>query len=212
MTPITDTRILELLASKICHDLISPVGAISNGIEILDELGEDPDGEVLDLISHSAGQAAAKLKAMRLAYGLGGADPSVLPKDVYKAFDDYLEREERFSHEWDPFSIEMSAIGAPKILMCTLMLAFETLPKGGKIGVTQESPDTILVRAEGQNAHLRDGVLYALHLKTDVENLEPIHVHAYVTGLLARNYGFSIEIDDQSTEFISLRLKLSDVS
>jgi len=72
MSVTIDTDILELMASKVCHDLISPIGAVNNGIEFLTEMGPDAGEEVTDLIAFSASQASAKLKAFRMAYGVGG--------------------------------------------------------------------------------------------------------------------------------------------
>lgn len=211
MSALYDTRILELLASKICHDLISPVGAVSNGVEILEEMGADAGEEVTGLIAYSANQAASKLKAMRLAYGLGGADTSILPKDVYITFGNYLGDDSRIKQDWSASGLNTSVLGAPKILMCALMLASETLPKGGKISATQENANTILITAQGENAHFRDGVVNALTLNADILKLEPIHVHGYMTGLQAQNYNIQISIDEDTPNFIFLRLKLPDV-
>lgn len=211
MTALYDTRVLELLSSKICHDLISPVGAVSNGVEILEEMGADAGEEVTGLIAYSANQAASKLKAMRLAYGLGGADTSILPKDVHLAFGNFLGEDSRIKQDWSPNGINTSVTGAPKIFMCALMLAAETLPKGGVVSAKQENTDTILITSQGENAHFRDGVVNALTLKSDVNVLEPIHVHAYITGLQARSYNITITIDTQTPDFIFLRLKLPDV-
>jgi len=54
MEPTIELRVAELLASRLCHDLISPVGAVNNGTELLTEFGEDPDGESMQLIATSA--------------------------------------------------------------------------------------------------------------------------------------------------------------
>jgi histidine phosphotransferase ChpT len=207
-----DTRVLELLASKICHDLISPVGAVSNGVEILEEMGADAGEEVTGLIAYSANQAASKLKAMRLAYGLGGADTSILPKDVHAAFGNYLGSDSRIKQDWSPEKISTPVNGAPKLLMCALILAAETLPKGGKITVEQETPSTILISAAGENAHFRDGIPAALLLSLPPDKIEPVQVHAYMTGLQARNYNTSLSTENSGTNFIHLRLNFSGVS
>jgi len=101
---VVSIHVLELLASKICHDLISPVGAVSNGVEILEELGADAGDDVTNLISFSATQASSKLKTMRMAYGLGGSDDSIKMEDVHQLFADYIEGEKRLSQNWDPYA------------------------------------------------------------------------------------------------------------
>src|SRR5688500_6225011 len=86
--PNKAASVIELLARRICHDLVSPVGAINNGVEFMEEMGDAPEQrkEALGLISHSASQAAAKLMAFRIAYGSGGRDANIKPEDVQKAF------------------------------------------------------------------------------------------------------------------------------
>ncbi len=74
---------LEVLASRVCHDLISPVGAVHN-VEFLQETGIEGGADAIALIAHSAQQAAAKLQIFRLAYGAGGRDPNIKPEDVEK--------------------------------------------------------------------------------------------------------------------------------
>ena len=79
--------VLELLASRICHDLISPVGAVNNGVEFLEEMGADAGAEAIQLIAHSARQASVRLQAFRICYGTGGRDSNIKPEDIKKAFE-----------------------------------------------------------------------------------------------------------------------------
>jgi histidine phosphotransferase ChpT len=82
-----DVAMLEVLASKICHDLISPIGAVNNGVELIEDMGPDAGPEATALIAFSAQQASAKLQAFRMAYGIGGADSNIKPEDVHKAIE-----------------------------------------------------------------------------------------------------------------------------
>ena len=84
-TPEEFIIFLEALSSKICHDLISPIGAVNNGLEILEELGADAGEEVIELISFSAAQASAKLRAFRMVYGSGGSDNNLKASDAHEA-------------------------------------------------------------------------------------------------------------------------------
>jgi histidine phosphotransferase ChpT len=74
-----DLRVFELLASRLCHDLISPVGAIKSGLELFIEFGDDPDGETMALINNSATQASEKLQCFRLAYEQAGSQRADVP-------------------------------------------------------------------------------------------------------------------------------------
>lgn len=210
---MNDTKILELLASKICHDLISPVGAISNGIEILEDLGPNDSEEVTALISSSTTQANAKLKTLRMVYGLGGADETIRISDVHGLFGEFIESEKRLSQDWDPhhdFAIN-SKPGRAKMLLAVLILISEHLPKGGVLSVVNGDDNAVLVTGKGENARFQDDFFDTITQNTNENDITPKHVHTYVTGLLAKNYGFEITINNTSNDFICLRLKSSNV-
>ncbi len=196
---VVSIHVLELLASKICHDLISPVGAVSNGVEILEELGADAGDDVTNLISFSATQASSKLKTMRMAYGLGGSDDSIKMEDVHQLFADYIAGEKRLSQDWDPYAdlgVEPQRALA-KMVLCGLLLVVEALPKGGVLSVTAgDQAGDILVKGTGENAGFRDGFKEAIDQSADVEDLSPKLVHGYVTGLLAKHYDYGLRIEE----------------
>lgn len=190
-----DAGMLEMLASKICHDLISPIGAIHNGIEFMNDMGPNAGPEAAELISFSAGQASAKLQAFRLAYGAGGADPNLKPEDIYKTIQLLVGSEKKLSQNWDPHANLgdiASKKGFCKILACAFLLAIEALPKGGKLSAASGNGASVSIRAEGADAGLRGNSEKALNLEISREDLEPACIHACMTGLLARHYGFKI--------------------
>lgn len=208
-----DTALLtELIASKICHDLTSPVGAIANGVEIMEEMGIDND--VTSLIAFSATQASAKLKTLRMAYGLGGADNSIKLELIHQTYGEFVEGDNRIKQDWDSrmdIGFEKRR-GFPKLMMCCLMLAGDALPKGGVVSVKAEENDTLLITAEGTNASLKPNVFKTLEHKTSVEDLDPTLIHPYITKLFAIKYNYEITIDDNTENFIFLRLKQAVVS
>ena len=93
-------RVLELLASRICHDLVSPVGAVNNGIELMREMDADMADDALDLIESSIGQAAARLKLFRLAYGAAGSEALAGFQDVKATFEGWVSAS-RTSVNWN---------------------------------------------------------------------------------------------------------------
>ncbi len=197
-------QILELLASRICHDIISPVGAINNGVELMEEMGPDGLEDGLELIGYSATQAAAKLAAFRMAYGAGGKDPNIKPEDVQKLFGNLIRAEGKISQAWDPFG-KLGPDPLPpaycKMLMCCLMLAAEALPKGGYISVRPAMGDNVghsMIIAEGEGAVIRDGVEDALSQKLEPEDLDPRLVHPYAISVLARSYGYNVAIKSKA--------------
>ncbi len=197
MSTNDDIALLELLASKICHDLISPIGAINNGVEFLEDMGADAGPEVTGLIAFSAAQASAKLQAYRMAYGAGGADANIKPADVHKAIAQMIEGDKKIKQDWDPqkipFGPEGFKKGLCKILVCTLKLAMECLPKGGTLTAAPGKNGSVTVTAIGDNAGLKPQSAEALALATPMERMEPKYVHAYMTGLFAKRYGFTVK-------------------
>lgn len=197
-------HVLELLASRICHDIISPVGAINNGVELMEEMGPEGLEDGLELIGYSAEQAAAKLAAFRMAYGAGGKDAGIKPEDIQKLFGNLIRAEGKISQAWDPFG-KLGPDPLPpaycKMLMCTLMLAMEALPKGGYISVRPGMGETeghSMIIAEGEGATIRDGVDDALQQKLDPEDLDPRLVHPYAISVLSHSYGYNVAIKSQS--------------
>src|SRR6185436_19261149 len=72
----TDLMLAELMAARLCHDLVGSVGAVANGVELLGDSRSRPDPEVLELVAQSARAASRRLQAFRVAYGTGNALPS----------------------------------------------------------------------------------------------------------------------------------------
>jgi len=193
--------IIELLASRICHDIISPVGAINNGVELMQEMGEDGLEDGLELIGYSASQSAAKLAAFRLAYGAGGRDPNMKPEDVQKTFGELIRAEGKISQTWDPYG-RLGPDPLPpafcKMLMCGMMLAMECLPKGGYISVRPADDSDTTIIAEGEGATVRDQVEDALSQSIEPDDLDPRLVHPYAISVLAEAYGYKLSIKSQA--------------
>lgn len=205
-------RVIEIVSSKICHDLISPIGAVSNGIEFMADMGGDADEEALGLISYSAAQASAKLKALRLAYGGGGADPSIKPEDIHTIFGGYIAGDGKVTQEWDPhmpLGIDEPPNGFCKLLLCCLMALTDTLPRGGNIVVQAGEDNSVQFIATGQGAAYREGYRHALQNGLSPEQLEPKSVHPFLTHYFADNYGYSIHAPEPQNDQINLRLGLS---
>lgn len=202
-----DIAALEFLASRICHDLISPVGAVHNGVEFLEEAGLSGGEEAVGLIAHSAKQAAARLQIFRLAYGAGGRDPSIKPADVKKAFDELFGTESKVKQDWnaDQISVDGKPEGFCKILACGVMMAVECLPKGGIIGVTDKDSG-VVITATGPDAAPRQMVKEALEHKISSDKLDPRLVHPYVFGLLAREYEFNVALSSATNGKVEINI------
>jgi histidine phosphotransferase ChpT len=204
MTTKLDIDLLQLIASKICHDLISPIGAVNNGVEFMEEMGADSFDDAIGLIAHSAKSASAKLQAYRIAYGAGGADSHVRPEDVKKSIGEMIEGDGKVTQNWEadpnmaiPEDHYERPVAYCKILACCLLQALDCMPKGGVLSVSVEGEKTT-VTAKGENAAFRERIIDALGLKLDNSVLDPKHMHAVITGMLMQHYGYDFECDSET--------------
>lgn len=197
-----DMRILELMCSRLCHDLVSPVGAIHNGLELIEEMEGEPAGgflgEAVKLIGHSAEQAERRLRLFRLAYGLAGREVAGLT-EVRTAAAGWLEGG-RSTLDW-PDGIPDEALsartGAAKTLLNVIVLADEALTHGGVIriaGAGSASAGHLTVTAAGRPGALKPEAEAALSGATPAENLGPRAIHPWITGRFAEAFGLSLSV------------------
>lgn len=192
-----DIRILELLASRLCHDLVSPVGAIRNGLELIEEMEDDPNpafmGEAIKLIDHSSGQADRRLRLFRLAYGVAGREMRGFG-EMRAIVAGWLEGT-RTTPVWDagvPADAVTDRTGVAKVLLNTIILAEEALTHGGTITVAGQGDGAagrLTVTAAGRPGALNAEAQAALDGTAAPAAVTPRTVHAYVTGRFAESYG-----------------------
>lgn len=207
-----DPRVLELIASRICHDLVSPVGAISNGVELVQDMGEEAGEEALNLISSSAQQASIRLKCFRLSYGAAGTDKNVGFRDIKDAFTNWLSSghiKAEFEQNLE-VKFSMPPRGFFKCVLNVLILAEECNRGDGKIFVSSltDGKNGLKIVATGKQVGFRDGAEAALKGETKPDDLDPRSVHAYVTGRFAEHFGFTLTHQLQSDSG-QLELKIS---
>lgn len=142
-----DIDFAALLCSRLCHDLVSPVGAMSNGIEILaDEDDEDMRNEVVKLLEQSARQTSNRLKFFRLAFGAGGGFSEMVGlNDSAQTVKSYFE-ESKITLAWTP---EVSHIRKDvlKVLLNLILVAGEAIIRSGTLTVQARSDGGKIGRA-----------------------------------------------------------------
>ena len=143
----------SLLCSRLCHDLMSPVGALNNGIELLaDEQDPDMRDKCLELLADSAKASANKLKFFRLAFGAaGGFGEDVDTHEAEAALEGVFGAERRIELGWVVSEGKLPK-GAVKLLLNSSLLAGDALVRGGRLDVGAETRDgeiELAVRAEG---------------------------------------------------------------
>jgi histidine phosphotransferase ChpT len=176
-----------LLASRLCHDLINPVGALGSGLEVLDDETMDQvmRDAALDLIRSSGHKSIALLKYARLAYGAAGGFGAELPMEEAEA----VLRE---LYNWCKAELVWKVAPglAPKEHVKAVLIlahaAADCAPRGGEVTVTGEGGD-FRIEAVGPRIILQDDLIAAL--RGECEDLKPKFAPAYVAGLLAREAG-----------------------
>ncbi|MGD9649978.1 MAG: histidine phosphotransferase family protein, partial [Dongiaceae bacterium] len=185
-----DLRVVELLFSRVCHDLVGPVGAALNGVELLEEYGGEMAEEALGLLGNSARVASRRLKVYRVAYGMAaGAAVSSLA-DVRGLVQEFIEGS-KVTLDWPDSAIPQIAVdrNGIKLILNTMILAAECLPRGGVIGFRIEpdgSNSKCTITAKGQGARLVDGVAEAMQPDAQIDRLDPRTVHSYYLGRFAQ--------------------------
>ncbi len=201
-----DFQVVQLLCSRLCHDLAGPAGAVHNGVELLTESGAGDDGGALGLVAMSVGHMNARLGFYRLAFGLGGLSgrkPALgEARDLASAF----LRGSRTSLEWPeesappdgPLANPKRTADAAKMLLNMVLFAADSLPRGGvlevRVALTSDSPAAIglAVRGAGQGAFVKDDRMAALN--HEAEGLSAHNVHGFFMQRLAENLGGQIEV------------------
>ncbi len=179
----SNLNLAGLIGSRICHDLISPIGAIGNGLELLEMRGAH-DGLELDLIARSAAQARARIAFYRLAFGHGG-DEYVPRREIVPLLDDLLAGG-RLVCDWVPDGPCPRA--GVRLAFLAFMCCETALPYGGTIRVARDGEDW---RVTGESGRLRiDPALWsALAEGRVVSGIAPAQVQFALLPEVARDQG-----------------------
>ncbi len=201
-TPDT-LELAALLCSRVCHDLISPTGAIVNGLEVLEE-SKDEETKVfaLNLIKKSAKSASARLQFCRLAFGAAGsAGAQIDLGDAENVVRGFIE-DEKVKVTWNLPRL-LLAKNRVKLLLNMMMVAGQSIPRGGMLTVDplgEGEALTFRITAKGVNARVSPAQPALLQGEALADPVDAHTVQPYYTGLLARSCGLAASIaleDDQ---------------
>ena len=181
-----------LLCSRVCHDLISPVGAIVNGLEVLEEnKDEETKTFALDLIKKSANQASAKLQFCRLAFGAAGSAGAQIDLGDAERVARGLLADDKTSIVWN-LPRELQPKNRVKLLLNMLLIGIGTIPRGGTLTVDAvDAGAGFRITATGLNARLTEATATLLAgnptQAVDAHAIQPVY-----TGILARDCGLAV--------------------
>lgn len=201
---MNSVELASLLCSRLCHDLLSPVGALNNGIELLaDEQDPDMRERCLELLAESARATANKLKFFRLAFGAGGGfGDEIDTREARTALEGLYGADKRTELGWMVASDKLPK-GAVKLLLNLAMIAGDALVRGGRLDVGAERRNGALemvIRAEGPRILLDPKLRETIAHGHSGGEVEPRAAGAWLAHTLAKEAGGSIQLSDPQEE------------
>jgi histidine phosphotransferase ChpT len=185
-----------LLASRLCHDVINPVGAIINGLEVLETEKDEAMKQVaLELIHKSAGQASARLQFARLAFGAAGSAGAEIDLGDAGQLARARVEDERTKLAWN-LPRALLPKNRVKLLLNLVVVAGSTIPRGGAVKVDPIGEGAGMgfhLEAQGQNARIPPA-LPGLLAGTPEQPVDVHLIQPFYAGLLARAAGMRVSL------------------
>ena len=210
---MTDHDFAALLCSRLCHDLMSPVGALNNGLELLED-EKDPAmrEQIVELLGDSAGATAAKLKFFRLAFGAaGGFGAEIDTGEARTVLEGLLGQEKKVELEW---MVEEPRLpkDAVKLLLNLALIAGDALVRGGKLDVGAEKRGDLIevvIRAEGPRLIMDKALRAILESGHAPEDPEPRTAGALLSLKLAESLGGGIQFSSPAETVMMIGASLN---
>ncbi len=200
----TDLELVALISSKICHDAIGPVGAIYNGIEILDE-EDDPQSQAyaMDVIRNVTQQASSRIQFARFAFGAAGSAGAKIDLSTAQQISQGYVGDTKHKLSWSGPHAHMGK-DYVKLLLNLISCSITTLPRGGQLAVQIEGDverPSFAIRCSGKAArppqYLTDFII-----GKDLPELDAMTIQAYYTWRLASTTRMKLEILQDGEDII----------
>jgi len=186
-----------LLCSRVCHDLISPTGAIVNGLEVLEEDGDaETKTFAMDLIKKSARTASARLQFCRIAFGAAGSAGAQIDLGDAEAMARGFIEDDKIKLAWN-LQRALLPKNRVKLLMNMLVVATQTIPRGGTLKVDAVGEGEAMgfrITASGLNARIPQVIPGLLEGRSDNGTVDAHAIQPFYTGLLARSCGVAVSL------------------
>ena len=201
----------SLLCSRLCHDLLSPVGALNNGLELMaDEQDPEMRERCLELLAESAKASASKLKFFRLAFGAaGGFGDMIDTREAKAALDGLFGADKRVELGWIVEDDELPK-GAVKLLLNLALIAGDALVRGGRLDVGAELDGRLelVIRAEGPRILLDPALRETILNGSSGGAVEPRAAGAWLAHELAAQAKGEIRLSDPADEVLLIGVTL----
>ena len=188
----------SLLCSRLCHDLLSPIGALNNGLELLaDETDPAMRARCMELLADSARVSASKLKFFRLAFGAaGGFGEEVATREARAAIEGLIGENKRIELDW-VVEVPTMPKAAIKVLLNLVLIASESLVRGGRMEIGGEDNAghlEIVVKVEGVRLVLDPEIRRTLIEGQGSDEVTPRAAAAYMVHALVTESGGSMQV------------------
>jgi len=194
---LAELDMAALLCSRLCHDIISPVGAIINGLEVLaDDDDEKMRGFAMELIQKSADQASAKLQFSRLAFGAAGSAAAMIDLADLEAVARGFAASGKLSVTWEaPVGLVGKDNG--KLLLNMVLVGLQAIPAGGELAVRvggELDIPQMSVACTGPGARVPPQILELLDGRVAADAIDARSIQPYFTGLVARSIDRTVSV------------------
>jgi histidine phosphotransferase ChpT len=200
-------QLAALLCSRLCHDLISPVGAIGNGLEVLrDEDDEEMKRHAMTLIEASAHQASARLQFARIAFGAAGSAGSEIELGDALALTENILVRGKVSLDWK-LENKLVAKDVVKLLLNLVLISIDCIPRGGTLSVEGDlgAGQPYRIQARGTKARLGADVRQALFTPLALEALDSRQIQPAFTRMICEALALAIAADE-SEEAVTITI------
>jgi histidine phosphotransferase ChpT len=194
-----------LLCSRVCHDVISPVGAIINGLEVLED---DSDASMrdfaLEVIGKSAKQASARLQFARLAFGAAGSAGASIDLGDAEQVARGMFQDEKVSFSWSAPRL-LFPKNRVKLLLNLIMTATSAIPRGGSISVTVTGDAErceFVLRSKGLNARIPPHAEALLAGEAEGGTVDAHGIQTFYAGMVARASGMTVSFTLDGDEVV----------
>jgi histidine phosphotransferase ChpT len=215
MTTITldSLDLAALLCSRVCHDVISPVGAIVNGLEVLDDENDTSMQDfALDLIRKSAKQASARLQFARLAFGAAGSAGASIDLGDAEQVARGLFQDDKISFSWSGPRLLLPK-NRVKLLLNLVMTAINAVPRGGAVSVTVTGDAVqceFVLKSKGLNARIPPHAESLLAGAPEGGTVDAHGIQTFYTGMVARAANMSVALSVDGDE-VTIRAVTADI-
>lgn len=192
MSNLSALDLAALLCSRVCHDVVGSVGAISNGLEVLDDENDAEMRQIAgDLVRKSAAQASAKLTFSRIAFGAAGSAGAEIDLDDARDKAEHLVAFEKADLVWEmPRAIRPK--NEVKLLLNLVLIALSAVPRGGNITVRSEGERGLKLICEGRAARIPQHSELFDSLPETLDGVDAHSVQPIYAALLADACGLTV--------------------